>query len=308
MSNKIKISVILVLMLFVTGCTEILKNEEGKAVKNEITGQNLTANILCQPENEKIRQIYIENKIDLEEYPKCSEFTVGGGGYEGSIWQTIFVKPLAWLLIQGKQLLNNYGLSIIAITILLRLLVMPITKKVAIQSEAIKKARPDLEKLEKKYKGRNDRETAMLKAQEQLQIYKKHKINPFSGILFALIQIPLFFAFYEAINRTPTIFESSIFGFQLGTTPLKGITNGEFYYILLIVLIVVATYYSFIMNRNSAMNSDQEKQMKIMMYIMIGFISIISFSLPTAIGIYWIFNSGFTILQNYIVRRKKKND
>lgn len=306
MNTKIKTILILSLLLLLTGCTTILKDEEGKAVKNHITGQNLTENILCQPENPEIREIYMENEIDLEEFPKCSEFSINHGGYEG-IWKTLFIKPLAWLLIQGNHFLTNYGLSIIMVTIFLRLLAMPITKKIALQSEAMKEAKPDIDKLEKKYKGRTDRESAMQKAQEQMQIYKNHKINPFSGILFALIQIPLFFAFYEAINRLPAIFESSFIGFQLGTTPLKGITSGEFHYIILIVLVISATYFSFIMNRNPGMNSDQEKQMKVMLYIMIGFISIVSFSLPTAIGIYWIFNSAFTILQNMLVRRKKKN-
>lgn len=306
MTNKIKVGLILLMTLFLTGCTEILRDSEGKVVVNEKTGQSVVFNILCQPEKEETRKIYIDNNMDLDIYPKCSEFSVGQGGYEG-IWKTLFVKPLAWLLIQGKNIFNNYGLSIIIITIILRLLVVPITKKAALQSEAIRNARPELEKIEKKYKGRTDRESTLLKAQEQLALYKKHGINPFAGLFFGIIQIPLFFAFYEAIYRIPTIMESNFLGLQLGFTPLKGITNGEFYYIIIIILVVATTYYSFVMNKSAATSNDQEKQMNIIMYILIGFISIASFSFPTAISLYWIVNSGFTIVQNYIVRRSKKN-
>lgn len=77
----------------------------------------------------------------------------------------------------------------------------PITKKSAMQSENLKKAQNDLQKLEKKYAGKQDQESMMQKSQEMMLIYKKYNINPMSGCIFALIQIPLFFAFYEAMNR-----------------------------------------------------------------------------------------------------------
>ena len=122
-------------MLFVlTGCNKILKNEEGKAVQNSKTGQNLTENILCQPESEETIKIYEENKVDLSKLPKCNDFKISDGGYEG-IWTTIFVKPLAWLLLKIGSLINSYGLAIIITTLLLRTIAVPITKKTTIQSE-----------------------------------------------------------------------------------------------------------------------------------------------------------------------------
>ena len=65
-----------------------------------------------------------------------------------------------------------------------------LTKKTAMQSENMKLAQPELTKLEKKYKNRNDQESLMMKNQEMLGIYKKYNINPMSGCLFAFIQIP----------------------------------------------------------------------------------------------------------------------
>ena len=91
------------------------------------------------------------------------------------------------------MLLNSYGLSVIIATILLRFLAVPITKKTAMQSENLKLARPEIDKIEKKYKGRNDQESMMQKSQELLIIYKKYNINPMSGCLFSFIQIPFCF-------------------------------------------------------------------------------------------------------------------
>ena len=184
----------------------------------------------------------------------------------------------------------------------------PMTKKTAMQSENMKKAQPELEKLEKKYKNRQDNESMMQKSQEMMLIYKKNNISPLSGCLYSIIQIPLFFAFYEAMNRIPALFEETLIGFQLGTSPLTAMSSGKFYYLIFVVLVIVATYFSFKLNSTAGISSDQEKQMKMMTNISIVLISIASFTISTGIALYWIFNSGFTILQNLLVKRRKKND
>lgn len=296
----------LALVFTLTGCTKTLKDSENKIVKNEITGQSLPSNILCQAEEENTVKLYEENGIKMDKLPKCSEFKITSGGYEG-IWTTIFVKPLAWVILKLGVLVKNYGLSIIIITILIRLVMYPITKKSAMQSENLKKAQKDLQKLEKKYTGKQDQESMMQKSQEMMVIYKKYNINPMSGCIFALIQIPLFFAFYEAMNRLPAIFEGKLLGFHLGTTPINAIQSGNYLYIIFIVLVVLTTYFSFKLNSGATPSPEQEKQMKLMSKIMVVMIGITSVTMPVAIEIYWIFNSGFTIIQNLLVKRNKKD-
>ena len=143
----------------------------------------------------------------------------------------------------------------------------------------------------------------MQKTQEQLAIYKKYNINPMSGCLFSLLQIPVFFAFLEAVNRVPALFEDKFLGLHLGTNPLVALAKGEYYYLILIALIILTTYFSFKLNA-TATTADQEKQMKFMTRFMIIFITVASFSLPTAIAIYWIATSVFTILQNLWVKKE----
>lgn len=299
-----KVLMLLVVVVSLTGCTTLLKDNEKKPVKNPETGQTLTKNILCQPEDKKTLEIYQENKINIKELPKCDKFSVASGGYEG-IWATVFVKPLAWIIVQLGLILKNYGLAIIATTLLIRLVTMRMTKKAALQSENMKLAQPELNKLEKKYKNKQDQESLMQKNQEMMAIYKKYNINPMSGCLFSLIQVPLFFAFYEALNRLPVIFEESFLGFQMGTNPMTAMASGQYLYIIFIVLVIAATYFSFKLNSGASMSGDQAKQMKMMSNIMVVFIGIASLTLSTGIALYWITNNTFTIIQNVIVKRRK---
>lgn len=299
--TKKKIILVLISILMLTGCTTTLKDKDNKTVVNTETGQSITENIICKPTDESVIKIYEENGVDIKDLPSCNEFNPVSK-YEG-LWTTFFVKPLAWVIIQIGNLVNSYGLSIIITAILIRLVLMPITKKTAMQSENMKKAQPEIERLEKKYKGKESQEDQMRKTQEMLAIYQKYQINPVSGCLLAFIQLPLLFAFLEAINRTPAIFESKFLGLQMATTTSVGIQNGNYIYILFIVLILGTTYLSF--RKTLKDQTAAAAQMKYTIYIMLGIIFIGSLTLPTALGIYWITSSTFTIFQNMWVERKK---
>ena len=331
--NK-KIILILVSILLLTGCTKY-KSYEKQPVVIESTGQRVVENILCKTEatEEEFNKLKNENKVKLdeqlnngtlsqEEYDQkieelnntfdisdvayCTEFQVFAEN-EG-LWTTLFVKTLAWLIIQIGTFTKNYGWAIILVTILIRLVLFPLTQKTAMQSENLNAAKSKLEKLELKYKNRNDQQSQMLKAQEMMKIYKDYNINPMSGCLYALIQIPLFFAFYEALYRLPVVLEENFYSINLGLTPLNALSNGQFYYLIFSALVIAATYFSFKLNSSMNPSGDQANQMKLMMNISIAMISIASFTISTGIALYWIVNSSFTIIQNLLVKRRKKND
>lgn len=303
MKKKIFI-LVLVLMLCFTGCAKRFNVEgENKSVKSYVS------NILCQPTTKEMKQIYIDNRdkvtVDLDKLPECKNFKVNSGGYEG-LWTSIFVKPLAWSIIQIGKIVKNYGLAIMLASLILRAILFPFSKKSTMMSVNMKEAKPDLDKLEKKYANKQDKDSMMMKSQEMMRIYKKYNISPMSGCLFAFLQIPIFFAFLEAIYRVPVLFEGKFLLFNLGTTPWEGIKAGNYFYIILILLIVGTTFFSM-KNMNSAgMNEEQASQMKTMNYFMIAFISFASFSLPTAIALYWIVSSGFTVIQNMILNKTIK--
>ena len=241
MRNK-KIVIVLIALFLLTGCTKQLTNVDGKVVKNETTGQVLPANILCQPtdkenielynqvktdKEEKLKEDYENKKISKKEYdkkksslldisklPVCSKFKITSGGYEG-LWMTIFIKPLTWFLIKLGILLKNYGLSIIITTLIIRLVLYPLTQKTAKQSEVMKKLQPEINKIEQKYKDKNDQQSMTLKSQELMMLYKKYNVNPMSGCIFGFLQVPLFFAFYESLYRLPALFEDRFLIFDM---------------------------------------------------------------------------------------------
>ena len=302
-NNKIKIIVILFLLLITTGCTKTLTDSNNKAVKNEKTGQTLTTNILCKPTNKDTTAIYEKYNVKLDKLPECKDFKINSGKYEG-LWNSFFVKPLAYFLLSLGKLVKNYGLSVIIISLIIRLIAFPVTKKTAMQSELMKKAQPEINKIQKKYANKQDQESMVKQNQELMAVYKKYNINPMGGCLFAFLQLPIFIAFFEAVQRTPVIFEDRFLGLQLGTTPAVGITTSVFYaYLILMILIAATTFFSFKMN--AAGNMD-DPNMKMMPMMMSGMIIVTAIFMPTGLGIYWVTSNLFTIVQNYLVKRSKK--
>ena len=296
MKKNYKKLLLLVLCIFMlTGCTKMLKDSNKKIVRNSETGQTITENIICKPTDASAIKIYEENGVDLDKLPDCSKFSPLSN-YEG-LWTSIFVKPLAWLIIKIGLILKNYGLALIATCLLIRIILYPFTRKTAMQSEMMKKAQPELQKLEKKYADKKSAEDQNKKAQEMMLIYQKYKINPVSGCLLA---------FYEAINRPPAIFEDKFLFFELGKTPWIGIKNGEYVYIVLVVLIFLATLFSFKKTlKDQSAAATQGMDMKYTLYFMLAIITYSSFTIASGVGIYWITSNVFTIIQNLMVERKK---
>ncbi len=235
----------------------------------------------------------------------CFDFKPTLKANEG-LWDNIFIKPLAWIILKLGYLVKNFGLAVILAGLVIRLVLYPVTKKSAMQSENLKKAQPELQKLEKKYANKTDDQQAMIqKSQEMMAIYKKYNISLFSGCLVAIIQLPLFIAFLEAINRTPAIFEGSFLGLQLGTTPWFALSQGNWWYIVLPILIFIVTFLSFNFTKNDVADNSNPAaaSTKMMMNVMVVVITISSFQLSTAIGLYWITSSLFTVIQNLLVQR-----
>lgn len=329
--KKNKIFLLVAVVLLLSGCTKY-KTYDNKNITIESTGQRAVSNILCKTdntinqyediklnlikeydtklENNEITQDEYDNKkkdiesnFDLSNVSYCSEFNVFSGN--DGLWTTLFVKTLSWLIIKIGSVTKNYGWAIIIVTLLIRFVLYPLTKKTAMQSENMKAAQSKLNKLEEKYRNKTDQQSLIAKQQEMMKIYKDYNINPMSSCLFAFIQIPLFFAFYEALYRLPVVLEENFFGIKLGITPMVAFQNGQFYYLIFVILVVLATYFSFRLNSAMNMESETASQMKMMNNISVVMISITSFCVSTGIALYWIINSSFTIVQNLLVKGKK---
>lgn len=311
--KKLRTLLVILVILLTTGCGSTIQDKNKKPVVYKETGQTIQNNILCKPTDKELLKLYTKYdkklKISIKKLPECKNFKVTSNKSSG-IWEFLFVKPLAYLILKLGYAIKNFGLSVMIIGILIRVILLPFSKKSQMQSENMKKATPEIQRLEIKYKDKTDRESLMQKSQETMMIYKKYNINPISGCLLAFIQLPLFFGFLQAINRVPAIFEGKFLNLALGMTPSTGIAKGNYTYIILIVLVILTTYYSFKQSlaQTSSAQPGQGKSLLIMMLVMI---FIASFSLPTAIALYWISTNAFIVIQNYIISKsmnKKENN
>ena len=184
MKKLSKLLVVFLLVFLLTGCTkqlvvektddngkktkEVIKYEKGK----DATGQTLTENILCKPTNKELVNLYEKSGVETSKIVSCNKFVPKIKVNEG-LWDNIFIKPLAWVILKLGYLFKNFGLAVIVAGLLIRLVLYPVTKKSAMQSENLKKAQPELQKLEKKYANKADDQQAMIqKSQEMMAIYK----------------------------------------------------------------------------------------------------------------------------------------
>lgn len=316
MKNKIMAVILIMVILLTSGCgaNNYLKDDNKKILQYEKTGQNLPSNILCQPNDKDLYELYSKYndqlKVSLDELPKCNEFKITPKG--SGIWEFLFVKPLAFLILKLGYLVGNMGISLIIVGLLIRIILLPFSYKMQKQSKNMQKVQGEMQKLEYKYRGRDDRDSMMMKAQEMREIYKKNKVSPTGGCLLAFIQLPVFFAFLQAINRVPAIFDDKLFGFNLGMTPYVGLQHGNYWYILLILLIAASTYFSFkySMRQTANMNANQNgmPDMSMMTNIMVIMIVMTSFSLTTALSFYWIITYAFIAIQTFIFKKLMNKD
>ena len=122
-------------------------------------------------------------------------------------WFYFITKPMFWLLHWLKQILGNYGLAILAATVLIKLLFFPLSNKSYASMAKMKKLQPELERI------RNLHKDDPLKMQQaMMELYRKHKVSPLAGCLPMLIQVPVFFALYKVLFVTIDMRHAPFFG------------------------------------------------------------------------------------------------
>lgn len=203
------------------------------------------------------------------------------------IWENYFVYPLSWLIKEVAGFFNeNYGLSIILVTILIRVVLLPLMIKQTRSSKAMQALQPQMKELKEKYSAK-DQKTQQKLQQETMKLFQEHKVNPLAGCLPIFIQMPILFAFYHAIIRTWEIKEHSFLWFSLGAP--------DPYYILPLV----AGLTTFIQQK--MMMIENNPQMKALLYIMP--VMIIGFAafFPSALALYWVVGNIFMIVQTHFI-------
>ena len=141
-----KIILIFIACFCLTGCTKYISDDNNKRIINEETGQSLPSNILCKPTTSELDEIYNKYKdkleVDLDKLPECENLKYYDSNNYNGLWVQLIVMPLAWLIIKIGNFLGNYGLSVMAVGLLIRIILIPFTRKTIKQSENMKKAQP----------------------------------------------------------------------------------------------------------------------------------------------------------------------
>ena len=220
----------------------------------------------------------------------CSEFNKPITEESTGFWNEYIVYPLSWLIKEMAYLLGgNFGLSIIVVTILIRLVILPLMIKQTKSSKAMQALQPEMKKLREKYSSK-DAKTQQKLQQETMALFQKHGVNPMAGCFPLIVQMPILIGFYHAISRTREIAQDSFLWFDLG--------EKDPYYILPIV----AGITTFIQQKIMMAGQEQNPQMAMMLWMMPIMIVIFAFNFPAALSLYWVVGNIFMIVQTYFIK------
>ena len=218
-------------------------------------------------------------------------------------WTDIIAKPLLYILNFFNQYIHNYGLSIILLTILVKILFWPLTHKSYKSMKEMQKLQPRMAKLREKYKGDKQKLN-----QEMMGLYKTYKVNPMGGCLPMVVQIPVFFALFRVLGACIELRHAPFalwindlsapdrlfhFPFQIPfMTPPYGIP----------VLTLLMGGSMFIQQKMTPAPGDPT-QAKVMMFLPVIF-TFMFINFPSGLVLYWLVNNLLSIGQQYRIYKK----
>lgn len=221
--------------------------------------------------------------------------------------KTIFYYPLLNLLVFLYGVLGSFGISIIVLTIIVRLVLFYFSKSAMVSQRKMAELQPELKKLQEKHKGNKEEQTKAV-----MDFYKNNKVNPFSGCLPLIIQIPilisLYYVFFKGINSVSlddlyyfVSLPSEINFHFLGFFDLSQSSK---------VLAFLAAAFQFVQSKHASQtqkNLMSGEFATMMNYQMVYFFPIMTFliglTLPAGLALYWTIGAIFSIIQQIIVNK-----
>jgi YidC/Oxa1 family membrane protein insertase len=221
----------------------------------------------------------------------CSQYNQPINAESTGYWNQYIVYPFSQFIIYVAKILgNSYGWSIILVTILIRLIILPLMVKQTRSSKAMQILQPELKSLKKKYSSK-DQKTQQQLQKETMGLFQKHGVNPLAGCLPMVVQMPILLGFYHAIRRTEEIATQSFLWFNLG--------DKDPYFILPILAGITTFIQQKVMMAGAG---SQNPQMAMMLYLMPIMIVIFAVSFPSALSLYWVVGNIFMIVQTYFIK------
>lgn len=220
--------------------------------------------------------------VHLEESIDFGWFIVGS-------WLPVrlVAKPLFYILRFFYQFSHNYGVAIILVTVLVKVLFFPVTRKSLLSMKEMAAVQPKINAIRKKYAGDRTRMN-----QELMNLYKEHRINPFGGCLPMLVQIPVFVALFNILYTTIDLRQAPFIFW------IHDLSDKDPYYILPIIMGVSMFFQQ--LTQPTTMDPTQAKVMLFLPVIYTFFF----LNFPSGLVLYWLVNNLLSIGQQYLMKRE----
>lgn len=221
----------------------------------------------------------------------------------GEIMQFGFWSPLSRILLTTLNAIHsvfgNYGVAIILLTVIVRLIFWPVTHKSTESMKRMQTIQPEVKKLQEKYK---DNPTKLNQA--TMALYKEHKVNPMAGCLPLVIQIPVFFALFTVL-RSAVELRFAGFLWIADLSEQEGLLPGVLPFVsCLNILPIVMTGLTLFQQKMTPSAGDPQQQ-KMMMFMPVMFLFLF-YPMPSALVLYWTTSQLIALIQLLLQQRKKK--
>ncbi|BDR61248.1 membrane protein insertase YidC [Lactobacillus xylocopicola] len=215
----------------------------------------------------------------------------------GNWWNRWVIYYMSTFLLWLAKLMNNsYGWAIIVFTVIVRVILYPLSAISIKSTTKMQSIQPEIEALRKKYVG-NDTGTRTLLSQETNKLYKEAGINPYAGFLPLIIQLPVMYALYGSIWQTPQLQTGHFLWMDLGKSDP---------YFIMPLLSMALTFVSTYISQLSTPKSGQNISTKIMTYGMSVMVGAMGLYFQSAIVLYWVISNLFQVVQTFILQNPVK--
>lgn len=224
-------------------------------------------------------------------------------------WMNWLMEPsrraLLWVLNMFNGIVHNYGLAIILLTLLVRILFWPLTHKSTESMKRMQELQPEIKALQAKYEGDSQKIQ-----QETMALYKERKVNPMGGCLPMFVQIPVFIALFTVLRNAIELRYAGFLWITDLSTP-ENLFAGQIPVIgslnILPLLMSLSMIWQQKLTPQAASTPEQQQQQKMMMFMMPIMMLFFFYSMPSGLVLYWTTSNLLMIAQISLRNRKKKD-
>ncbi|MFQ5681657.1 MAG: membrane protein insertase YidC [Candidatus Binatia bacterium] len=277
------------------------ENRPGKKVTVKQKGPALLLALESQSEEiaaDKARYILFIGPKDLDVLKAMDK------GLDQSInfgWFAFISIPFLYVLRFSHQFTSSYGIDIILLTLIIKLLTAPLTRKSYVSMKRMQKLQPQMERIKERFK--DDKEKLN---KEIMELYRRNKVNPLGGCLPMLFQFPVFLGLYKALLTPIELRHAPFMWIQdLSRPDWESLPLNLFGYHVGIPILVILMGVSMFVQQWMTPSAGDPNQRRMMLMMPVIFTAMFV-TFPAGLTIYWLMNNILSIAQQYLINRKEQ--